>query len=69
MRLGEYLISNFHRQLIKEFKVESNNSARENMSSKKQKKSMDFYWAVNPLELFVKLKSTSSLNREINIII
>ena len=63
MRLGEHLISNFHRQLIKEFKIESNNSARESLSSKK---SLDFNWGVNPLELFVKLTSTSSLKRETN---
>ena len=65
MKLGEQLISNFYRQLKKEFNVESKISDLESKSSTEKSIDMRSEWDINPVELLVKLKSTGFLKSAI----
>jgi hypothetical protein len=63
MKLGEALVSNFYRQLKKEFNLESNISDLEGQSSVEESKNLRSPWEINPLELYEKLTSTDDKDK------
>ena len=58
MRIGEHLTSNFYRQLKKELKVEAKKSDLECLSIVENNINRSSNWEINPLELYVNLKSS-----------